>query len=1036
MYAEVVVNRSILKRTPTSLRHQPNGQVEPADSPSPSENPLAVTFHYHIPAALFDRLQVGHLVSVPFRTEQLSAIVVNLSSTSPVAETRPVSELLDPQPVMTPAQIELARWLSHEYLTPLDICLTYFLPPGSNHKSEFVLKPATVAKDNRLAQSLAAPARLLLTTLRQKGSVRVAEANPQAAQTLLEFGLAYKQSVLSKPSVGPKMERTVELLISPAEVEAVLPTLGRTSKRADLLRHLAELADPLPPLAEVLAAVGYQTDSGVKALAEQGWLNIIPAESRVTVAPTSRQRWQPADKSTIINEGPSAETLKLPQADKLPTSETTSPAVTEQRILRYLATQPQPILWDTVLADTGVEETVINQLIDQQRLVRFDEPTRVTLTVPREQLTDIIIELRNAHKHVEVLQVLAAEEGPLWIGWVYTQTQATLTTLRDLEQAGYISLDESRRWRDPLADRVFTLEEPPTLTPKQQTVWQEILAIWQRGAKPSGIIQYARPGKQPILLHGVTGSGKTEIYLRAIEATLRAGQQALMLVPEITLATQAIERVSARFPDHVAVWHSALSLGERYDNWDRVRHNELPIVVGPRSALFAPLQNLGLIVVDEEHDAAYKQQHRSPFFQAREAALELARLTEALIILGSASPDVSTYRRAEVGEYRLLQLPHRPLAHTKHVAVQRALFKRGQSLPPANQLTAELTALPLPQVEIVDLRQELKAGNRTIFSQALQTAIYETLSRGEQVILFLNRRGTATFVNCRDCGYVQQCPQCDTTLTYHAHGEQLICHYCGYRQSPATVCPDCQSERIRYFGLGTQRVEETVRQMFPNATPLRWDQDTSRKPGSHYTFLEHFIAGRANIMVGTQMVTKGLDLPLVTLVGVISADTSLFLPDFRAAERTFQLLMQVAGRAGRSPLGGRVIIQSYNADLPVIQAAARHDYLGFYQQELAFRREQQYPPFKRLALLLYSGSGEERAAAEAQAMRDRLEQYVRRAGLPAVEFFGPTPHYVYRLRSQYRWFVLLRANNPADILRPLMPLPHGWRVDVDPISLL
>jgi primosomal protein N' (replication factor Y) (superfamily II helicase) len=627
-----------------------------------------------------------------------------------------------------------------------------------------------------------------------------------------------------------------------------------------------------------------------------------------------------------------------------------------------------------------------------------------------------------------------------------------LTTLKELAEANLISMDEARRWRDPLAGRSFTLDTPPPLSDEQQAVWQEVLDAWQT----------RQSGTKPILLHGVTGSGKTEIYLQGVAMALQAGQGAIMLVPEITLATQSVERVSARFPGQVAVWHSALSPGERYDTWERVRNGELPLVVGPRSALFAPVKNLGVIIVDEEHEPAYKQRDRPPIFHARDAALELGRLSQALVIMGSATPDIVTYRKAERGEYHLLTLPNRILAHTKHLAVQQALLKRrmkdesgrqsvispkgrlgtsqqsvgsGQWAVSSEQPSSFVT-LPLPRVEVVDLREELKAGNRTIFSRALQDAMRETLQREEQVILFLNRRGTASFVICRDCGYVMRCPRCDTTLTYHASGELMICHFCGHRERTPEQCPQCHSERIRYFGLGTQRVEEAVKRMFPQAHTIRWDWDTTRKQGSHDVFLQHFMAGRANVMVGTQMVAKGLDLPLVTLVGVISADTALYLPDFRAAERTFQLLMQVAGRAGRSPLGGRVIIQTYNPDQVAIEAASQHDYLGFYQTELAFRQEQHYPPFKRLALLLYNGPGPERSAAEAQQLAERLHLHVARRGLPAVEIIGPTPSYVPRLRSQFRWHILLRAHDPAAVLRPLLPLPQGWRVDIDPVTLL
>jgi primosomal protein N' (replication factor Y) len=516
-------------------------------------------------------------------------------------------------------------------------------------------------------------------------------------------------------------------------------------------------------------------------------------------------------------------------------------------------------------------------------------------------------------------------------------------------------------------------------------------------------------------------------------------------VPEITLATQTVERVSARFPGKVAVWHSALSPGERYDTWERVRSGELPLVVGPRSALFAPVKNLGLIVVDEEHEPTYKQRDRPPIFHARDATLELGRLYNALVILGSATPDVVTYRRAERGEYRLLELPNRILAHTKHVAVQKAIARRMKAKGEKRKhvqssvvdgQSSDFVALPLPEIDVVDMREELKAGNRTIFSRLLRNEMEQTLKRGEQVILFLNRRGAASFVICRDCGYVMACPRCENTLTFHTSGELMVCHYCGYRARPVETCPECQSNRIRYFGLGTQRVEETVKKTFPQAHTIRWDWDTTRQKGSHHVFLHHFMEGRANVMVGTQMVAKGLDLPLVTLVGVISADTALYLPDFRAAERSFQLLMQVAGRAGRSPLGGRVVVQTYNPDQVAIEAASNHDYTGFYHTELAFRREQNYPPFKRLALLLYSGPGPDRSAAEAKNLADRLRHHLERQGIPAVEIIGPTPSYVRRVRNQYRWHILLRAQDPAAVLRPLLPLPQGWRIDIDPVTLL
>ncbi len=1021
-YAEVVVDRPIVKRTRRSFVETAEDAAIPTpemealanEELPPDDNPLAVTFHYHIPPELAGQIQPGQLVAVPFRTQQLPGVVIALSERSPVAETRPVAAVLDSAPVLNPAQIDLARWLSRECLAPVATCLKYFLPPGSSRKPEFGLKPTPAAAN--VHRSLPAPEQILLTYLRQHGSARLEEVEPAAAEALIEKGLARKTATLSPPRVGPKVDRMVELLIPPDEVEAVLPTLGRRSKQADILLYLADLDDPLPPLADLLTRVGCSS-SPVKALAQKGLVEIIPEQTQLDLPP--RLRAGPAPAQTL----------------------TDSPV--EQKVLGYLGGRGRPVSLDELVEATGAGPEIIEALAEKGFVVRFDQPERITLTVPSLDLLDTVIELRQAHKYADVLNLLAAEDGPVWIGWVYAQTEATLHTLQVLAEANLISIDEARRWRDPLAERSFVLDKPPQLTGEQQSVWQEIVGGWQPDR---------RLPPPPILLHGVTGSGKTEIYLRAIAAARRAGQGAIMLVPEITLAAQTVERVGSRFPGQVAIWHSALSPGERYDTWERVRAGDLAIVVGPRSALFAPVKNLGVIIVDEEHEPAYKQRDRAPIFHARDAALALGRLSQALVIMGSATPDVVSYRKAERGEYQLLSLPNRILAHTKHLAVQQMLIKRakvrggqprpenlsGVSLLPAGRQPQDsaFVSLPLPPVEVVDLREELKAGNRSIFSRALQEGMSQTLSREEQVILFLNRRGTASFVICRDCGYVMACPRCETTLTYHAAGELMVCHYCGYRSRTPETCPECRSQRIRYFGLGTQRVEEAINRMFPKAQTIRWDWDTTRRKGSHGVFLQHFISGRANVMVGTQMVAKGLDLPLVTLVGVISADTALYLPDFRAAERTFQLLMQVAGRAGRSPLGGKVIIQTYTPDQVAIEAAANHDYEGFYRMELAFRQEQRYPPFKRLALLLYTGPGPERSAAEAEQFARRVRLHVDRLGLPAVEIIGPTPGYVRRVRNQYRWHILVRAHDPAAVLRPMMPLPPGWKVDIDPVSLL
>ncbi|HEU5422354.1 MAG TPA: primosomal protein N' [Nitrolancea sp.] len=521
---------------------------------------------------------------------------------------------------------------------------------------------------------------------------------------------------------------------------------------------------------------------------------------------------------------------------------------------------------------------------------------------------------------------------------------------------------------------------------------------------------------QAFLLHGVTGSGKTEIYLRAAAWCLARGRQVIVLVPEISLATQVVERFTERFPGQVAVLHSALPDAERYQTWQAVAAGRVPVVVGPRSALFAPLERPGLIVLDEEHEAAYKQD-QPPRYHARAVALELARRSRAVLLLGSATPDVTSYAAAERGELALLELPER--------AGPAVLGGSGR----------EPARLELPAVEIVDMRLELQQGNTHIFSRALRQRLEQTLRSGEQAILFLNRRGTSTFVQCRACGHVESCPYCDIPLTYHADRAQLVCHRCNERRPPPGRCPACGSDAIGYYGTGTQRVERETRLLFPEARVLRWDQDALRRGVNHADLVRRVLRHEADIVVGTQMVAKGLDFPLVSTIGVINADTLLHLPDFRAAERTFQLLTQVAGRAGRRAGGGQVVVQSYTTDHYAIQTASRHDYAAFYREELAFRRRHGYPPFRRLVRLLYRHRDELTCQSAAEEVAAELAYTAYRLRLTDIDLLGPTPAFTARVRGAYQWQILLRGRDgPA--LAAAVPLSPGWQIDVDPMSLL
>jgi primosomal protein N' (replication factor Y) len=939
---------------------------------------LAQTLTYAVPEPWQARVLPGQLVEVPFRETTLQGVIVALTDRPPEGiAPRPITAVLDPTPVVSAVQLQLADWLSRYYLAPLSECVWLFLPPGVRRSPQVMVE---AVPDRTLPPDIDARAAALYVYLQRRGPTPEAELEAGTLRLLSDIEAVRLWQRLSLPRVGPQLDRTVELIASPEQVVAALPTLGHASKQGDVLLYLASTADPLPALADVLAAVGCG-EVVVRWLAKRGAVQLTPRRTLVAT-PLA---------------GPRLETALVDL----------SAAPVQQAALAWLRDHPGP----QALPLPGVTTATLGALERKGYLRRWNEPATVSLLLAPAEVWSTVVELRGATRQAQVLDLLAREEGRVWIGWVYVHTDATLETLRQLAVAGLVELDEGRRWRDPLADHPPGLDRAPQLTAEQSAALEAIRA--PAGGEP-----------RAFLLHGVTGSGKTEVYLRAVADALERGQGAIVLVPEIALAAQTIQRVAGRFPGRVAMWHSDLSLGQRFDTWQRVQAGDLSIVVGPRSALFAPVRNLGLIVVDEEHEPAYKAE-RAPRYHARDVALRLGALTGAVVILGSATPDVTTYRRAERRELKLLSLPQRVLAHRHYLA------SHGTPVDGAD----DLRTLPLPPVEVVDLAAELKAGNRSIFSRALEAALRETLAAGRQAILFLNRRGAATFVLCRDCGYVMRCRHCTIPLTYHADQVQLICHHCNRRQPNPERCPNCGSVRIRYFGLGTERVEAALRSLLPGARLLRWDADTARLRGSHAAYLDEFARGRADVLIGTQMIAKGLDLPGVTLVGVISADTSLYLPDFRAAERTFQLLTQVAGRAGRSPLGGRVIIQTYHPDLALVRAAAQHDYAAFYTDELQSRLSGRYPPFKRLARLVFAGSGAERAQREAERVAESLRLHVARLGEPGVEVVGPAPCFYLRVGGQFRWHILLRADYPEQLLRALT-LPLGWRIDVDPVDLL
>jgi primosomal protein N' (replication factor Y) len=566
-----------------------------------------------------------------------------------------------------------------------------------------------------------------------------------------------------------------------------------------------------------------------------------------------------------------------------------------------------------------------------------------------------------------------------------------------LQKKELVVMETAEVKRSPVSYNNIALSFPLTLTPAQELAFDTVKAE----------IGNTAPSNKTFLLRGVTASGKTEIYLRLLAETIERGKKAIVLVPEISLTPQTIERFAGRFPGKVGVLHSRLSLGEQYDEWRRIKAGEYDVVIGSRSAVFAPQPDLGLIVIDEEHEWTYKQDN-SPHYHARAAALKLSGFTGAVVVMGSATPDVEDYYKALNGQYRRLEL------------AERVVPEPGAALPPA---------------EIVDMREELKAGNTGMFSRSLAATINAAVAAGEQVILFLNRRGGAYYIQCRRCGFVLRCRRCDVPLSHHIADNVLTCHQCNYKTHVPEACPNCANRQLKFLGAGTQKLEQEVKLTFPHARQLRWDSDTTGRKTDDSDILRKFKSKQADILIGTQMIAKGLDIPSVTLVGVINADSALNLPDFRAMERTFQLLCQVAGRAGRGLLGGRVIIQTFSPDNYAIRAAARQDYVAFYEKEIEYRRQLHLPPFTQLARLSFSHPGDDVCRRESEKMKNLLLEQCRARGIGGVDIIGPAPAFIHKLRGKYRWQLILRGQDLSAFLDPIA-FNRGWIADIDPMGLI
>jgi len=799
--------------------------------------------------------------------------------------------------------------------------------------------------------------------------------------------------------VGDRIDvgHRVRVPLGKRTVEAYVCEVGVEAPEREI-KDVIDISEPVPYLTRDIIETAWWIS--------REYINLLPECLRCFVPPGVHARYR---KLVVLSPGTGVDLAGL---EKM--------APVQARILRLLETAGGACEYQDIESELGrscyqaiasLEDkdvvTVVEKWLDPTTKPRFETvylPAADTDSLLEEQIAAL---KSTAPKQHLILKCMMDEPGVVWTkDRILDRATCSPAPLKSLVDRGFVKKSRVRVERDPLA-ACESEPAPPDLRLNQHQT--EALAA---------IVGALNRGEHEVfLLHGVTGSGKTEVYLRAAQEVLKRGRQVIVLIPEIALTPQTTERFAGRFGERVAVMHSRLSSGERYDQWRRIRNREVGVVVGARSAVFAPVMDLGLVIVDEEHEGAYKQE-TSPVYHARDVAIERARRASVPVVLGSATPSIESFYQTQLRRYTLLSMPERVLGR------------------------------PMPAVHLVDMRAELKAGNRSMLSRLLQDEIVKTLEENRRVVLFLNRRGYSLFVLCRECGHVIRCPDCDVSLTYHntRRSGVLLCHYCGFKAGMPSLCPNCGSRYLRCFGAGTQQLEQVVRAEFPEARTGRMDSDTTTRKGAHEGILRDFRKGRIDVLIGTQMIAKGLDIPEIGLVGVVAADVSLNLPDFRAAERTFQLLTQVSGRTGRGEKPGLVIVQTYTPRHYSIQAAVRHDYREFYRQEIEFRRRRGYPPFRVLGRVLITGEKKNAVKKAAQALGMRGAEVLEKRQMPAV-VRAPMPAPLSRIRGRYRWHMLIEGGSHDAVRDVSRYLLDQWRnhlrvdgvsikVDIEPQSVL
>ena len=754
------------------------------------------------------------------------------------------------------------------------------------------------------------------------GDSMIAEVVVDVKSKTVDKVFDYAVPSLLRSVIQPGMRVVVPF--GPRVLSGFVMSLKPTSKQSKL-REIVELLDLVPVLNDELRELGIALSKETGATMIQCFEAMIPNAMRSTYQKKVRVLAPLQDE-------------RLVQLFK------------DKRELSYKAIDPQYY----ALIKAGIENKTLDLVVEVKEKLGKKSVTKLSFVKTAD--------LSRAPKQQRVLEFFMNEAGSFEKSYILSHLNVTSAVVKSMVEKGVLREFSEEVYRDPFKRQDISVSYPHVLNKEQSTVVSHVVNQMKSGEVRTN------------LLHGITGSGKTEVYLQIIDAVLKENKQAIMLVPEIALTPQIAGRFVSRFQDAVAILHSGLSMGEKYDEWRKILRGEVQIVVGARSAIFAPFKDLGVIIVDEEHESTYKQED-SPRYHAIEVAKRRASTHHCPVLLGSATPNVESYARALKGVYDHLVLNHRAVSNAK-----------------------------LPKIELIDMKKAVSLDDNLILSEPLAQAILARLERKEQIVLLLNRRGYSNFLQCRECGDVVTCQHCDVSLTYHKSNQRLKCHYCGYEQQVTQICPTCQQRSLRFFGQGTQKVEEYLQELYPSARIMRMDVDTTSKKGAHQQLITAFENEEADILLGTQMVGKGLDFPKVTLVGVLSADASLYLSDFKGSERTFQLLTQVAGRAGRHELEGEVLIQSLNPTHYALQCVKEHDYIRFFNEEMKIRRQFKYPPYFYLCQIGLSSESYEALLKQSDEMLYQLRHQLG----PRVTIIGPTMPFVGRVNNRFRMYFIIK----------------------------